>query len=283
MRGYFTMSEDEKNSILQQHSGFYNGYSTGNVPSEPQPLRVDKGPTDTQGITVNNRGEVKTYRNHLVNEQKVKKETKEIEDLDTNYSEVDPSFDFKSDGPEQFEPDMDDKDPYDLDIDAIQKMFDYEDIDGGDSTGEDMMSLEDKMDSEFSGKEMMSNEKPAYNFKSDGGDVDVFGEEEQCEGCGESEIDEIDVSDLKKGKKYKYETPSLKDDIEFKDKSPESSMYGFKGKDVVYSLNQKAVEDLIKQIKNDDEDFEMDDEIFESFSKEKDRIIKMFNRFKKFN
>jgi hypothetical protein len=283
MRGYFTMSEDEKNSILQQHSGFYNGYSTGNVPSSLQPLRVDKGPTDTQGITVNNRGEVKTYRNHLVNEQKTKKETKEIEDFDTNYSEVDSAFDYKSGGPEQFEPSMDDNDPYELDLQAIQNMFDYEDIHGDGDTGEDMMRLQDKMDNEFSGKEMMSGEKSAYNFKSDGGDIDVFGEEEQCEGCNESEIEEIDLKDLKKGKKYKYNTPAHMDDIEFEDefKSPESSsMYKFKGKDSAYALNQKAVEDLIDRLQNDDE---MDNEMFESVKKEKEKITEMFNRFKKFN
>ena len=71
MRGYSTMSDEEKNSILQQHSAFYNGYATGNIPSGPQPLLQDEGPTDSQGITVNNRGEVGQYRNHLVNESVV--------------------------------------------------------------------------------------------------------------------------------------------------------------------------------------------------------------------
>ena len=71
MRGYSTMSDEERNSILQQHSAFYNGYATGNIPSGPQPLLQDEGPSDPQGITVNNRGEVGQYRNHLVNESVV--------------------------------------------------------------------------------------------------------------------------------------------------------------------------------------------------------------------
>lgn len=71
MRGYSTMSDEERNSILQQHSAFYNGYATGNIPSGPQPLLQDEGPSDSQGITVNNRGEVGQYRNHLVNESVV--------------------------------------------------------------------------------------------------------------------------------------------------------------------------------------------------------------------
>ena len=42
MRNYMTISDEEKNSILQNHSAFYNGYATGNVPSNLQPLRVDR-------------------------------------------------------------------------------------------------------------------------------------------------------------------------------------------------------------------------------------------------
>ena len=71
MRGYSTMSDEERNSILQQHSAFYNGYATGNIPSGPQPLLQDEGPSDSQGITRNNRGEVGQCRNHLVHESVV--------------------------------------------------------------------------------------------------------------------------------------------------------------------------------------------------------------------
>jgi len=68
MKGYATISNEEKNSILQQHSSFYDGYTTGNVPSGPQRLRQDPGPSDTGGVTINNRGEVGQYKNHRVNE-----------------------------------------------------------------------------------------------------------------------------------------------------------------------------------------------------------------------
>lgn len=70
MRGYFTVSNEERNSILNQHSSFYNGFSTGNVPSTPQPLRQDNGPRDTNGITINNKGNVGHYKNHKINESK---------------------------------------------------------------------------------------------------------------------------------------------------------------------------------------------------------------------
>lgn len=85
MRGYTMISDEEKNSILQQHSSFYNGYAVGNVPNEPQPLRVGKGASDPNGITVDNKGNVKTYQNHKINESVIsekKKEDKWIQDVD---------------------------------------------------------------------------------------------------------------------------------------------------------------------------------------------------------
>ena len=79
MKGYATISNEEKNSILQQHSSFYDGYTTGNVPSGPQRLRQDPGPSDTGGVTINNRGEVGQYKNHRVNETQMSPEL--VQDL----------------------------------------------------------------------------------------------------------------------------------------------------------------------------------------------------------
>jgi len=70
MRNYVRLSEEEKNSIKQLHSSFYNGYATLSPNTNEQPLLQDKGPSDTNGITINNKGHVKTYTNHLVNESK---------------------------------------------------------------------------------------------------------------------------------------------------------------------------------------------------------------------
>lgn len=86
MRGYTMISDEEKNSILQQHSSFYNGYAVGNVPNEPQPLRVGKGASDPNGITVDNKGNVKTYQNHKINESVISEDVNENEDILKNYS-----------------------------------------------------------------------------------------------------------------------------------------------------------------------------------------------------
>jgi hypothetical protein len=85
MRGYSTISDEERNSILQQHSSFYNGYAVGNVPNEPQPLKVGKGASDPNGITVDNKGNVKTYQNHKINESVVSEDVNENEDILKNY------------------------------------------------------------------------------------------------------------------------------------------------------------------------------------------------------
>jgi hypothetical protein len=73
MRGYFglgQLSPSEKSDILDQHKQVYNGYKTM-LPqvSNTQPLYVQDYANDKNGITVNNKGEVKHYMNFGINEQ----------------------------------------------------------------------------------------------------------------------------------------------------------------------------------------------------------------------
>jgi hypothetical protein len=176
MRGYSTMSDEERNSILQQHSAFYNGYAIGNIPSGPQPLLQDEGPTDSQGITVNNRGEVSTYKNHLVNEST--EEVKEYMADDMDVSDVEGAYDFESGGPEQF----DDEDSVDFNIEDIMNMIQDVKSDFGDDEYDSQIdSYTEKED----GKEMYPDEIPAYQFDSEGSmNVDLY-EKEDLGGDGE--------------------------------------------------------------------------------------------------
>ena len=235
MRNYMTISDEEKNSILQNHSAFYNGYATGNVPSNLQPLRVDNSIKDFDGVTVDNQGNVKTYTNHNVNEVEVKKdedlgpedrdefdgrksrvvgvdsdiedqrkEANEMEADDMDISHEDSAYDFESDGPEQFDSSYSD-DSYGDDIDAIMKMF------GGDMSPASVDDVNDRMNSDLDGKEKYSNEKSAFDFVSDGGNADVYGEQATNMSIGfveegEGETDESLVSvipmDKPTGKMY---------------------------------------------------------------------------------
>lgn len=92
MRGYSTMSDEDRQSILKQHATVYDGYAVGNVQSNMTPLTVYDAARDKEGITVNGKGDVKTYTNHNINEITAKP---------GNYDEIEPAYEFESDGPQQ--------------------------------------------------------------------------------------------------------------------------------------------------------------------------------------
>jgi hypothetical protein len=92
MRGFSMMSDEERQQIKQQHSKLYDGYAVGNVPSNMTPLTVYDAAQDKEGVTVTANGEVKTYRNHNINEIAAK---------NLHYDEIDPAYDFDSHGPQQ--------------------------------------------------------------------------------------------------------------------------------------------------------------------------------------
>jgi hypothetical protein len=65
------MTNEEKNNILDQHKEIYDGYVTSYAqqPKE-QPLYTQSYANDKGGLTVNNKGEVTTYKNMNINEMK---------------------------------------------------------------------------------------------------------------------------------------------------------------------------------------------------------------------
>lgn len=115
MRGYSIISDEEKTQILNTHRSFYDGYATGNVPSNLTPLTVEDLAKDKQGLQVSNTGEVKVYNNNL-HEQVV------IPADDMDVSDVEPAYDFVSDGPEDGET-VEGHDGYKMDIEGIMNMF----------------------------------------------------------------------------------------------------------------------------------------------------------------
>jgi hypothetical protein len=197
MRGYMTISNEDKNNILKQHSTFYNGYATGNIPSNMQPLRQDNGPKDTMGINVNSRGEVSTYKNHLVNEQIdfPPKFGDEREDYSSLMDDENESIDFP---PEFGDEEQDYESLMDTDTESIDFPPEFGDEEEDYSYSEDsygmdvesIMSMFDgSIDSDFEYDDEM--------------DIDLY-EEEQCEGCGsemyeESEMCEQCGGEMKEG------------------------------------------------------------------------------------
>jgi hypothetical protein len=140
MRGYSTMSDEDRQSILKQHSTVYDGYATGNVSSNMTPLTVYDAAGDKEGITVDNLGNVKTYRNHNVNEITAKP---------GNYDSIDQAYEFESDGPQQSMTQMGmGKAPYDFVSKGPSDVYEDEDL-YGDVEFDDLLDKED----ELNGKE----------------------------------------------------------------------------------------------------------------------------------
>jgi hypothetical protein len=114
MRNYSKMSDQERTDILKKHSEVYDGYAVGNVSSNMTPLTVYDAAGDKNGITINNEGNITEYKNHNVNE---------LSTDPLNYDEIDPAYDFDSQGPTDVyenEPAYNDVNLYDLECSGVE-------------------------------------------------------------------------------------------------------------------------------------------------------------------
>ena len=133
------MSDEDRQSILKQHSTVYDGYATGNVSSNMTPLTVYDAAGDKEGITVDSLGNVKTYRNHNVNEITAKP---------GNYDSIDQAYEFESDGPQQSMTQMGmGKAPYDFVSKGPSDVYEDEEL-YGDVEFDDLLDNEDELDGE---------------------------------------------------------------------------------------------------------------------------------------
>lgn len=74
---FFKMTNEEKNSILDQHKHVYDGYVTNYAKPNEQPLYVQDFANDKKGVTINNKGQVTTYKNMGINESVLESEEEE--------------------------------------------------------------------------------------------------------------------------------------------------------------------------------------------------------------
>jgi hypothetical protein len=117
------MTNEERTNILDQHKEIYDGYVTQYANTNEQPLYVQDLANDKNGITVNNRGEVGTYRNTNINEMKYDgKDTGLFSDESTDNSIDEMEIDTIGDGPDDLKNgtvDFEDDDIFD-DMDEIE-------------------------------------------------------------------------------------------------------------------------------------------------------------------
>ena len=91
-----------------------NYLSCSNVSSNMTPLTVYDAAGDKNGITINNEGNITEYKNHNVNE---------LSTDPLNYDEIDPAYDFDSQGPTDVyenEPAYNDVNLYDLECGGVE-------------------------------------------------------------------------------------------------------------------------------------------------------------------
>ena len=65
---FFKMTNEERTNILDQHKHVYDGYVTNYAKPNEQPLYTQDFANDKGGITINNKGEITTYKNMGINE-----------------------------------------------------------------------------------------------------------------------------------------------------------------------------------------------------------------------
>lgn len=138
---FFKMSQAERNNILDQHKQIYDGFvTTYGQQINQQPLYTQDFANDKGGITVNNKGEVKTYTNMRINEMRHDgMNTGLFSDEEEEYSFVSPKNHFNGldqigDGEDDLEfGTMDDEDmdevEYLLDLEIDEDLTIYEEVD----------------------------------------------------------------------------------------------------------------------------------------------------------
>ena len=165
------------------------------------------------------------------------------------------AYGFKSGGPEQFSDDEGEPhDGYEDDIENIQNMFDYASQHDSDPESRDMIkNLNKDMNKEFDGDEPSDDEWNAYDFVSGGPPGVTFHEA----------IDEEDEEELDEKWSEKY-----KKSIDC------NNPKGF---------SQKAHCQGKKKESNENVEEEVDEDLKESFSKQRKLTLEMFERFGRYN
>jgi hypothetical protein len=293
--GIGQLSAAEKSDILNQHKSLYNGYQTMQPQvSNTQPLYVYDPAGDKDGLVVNNKGEVKKYTNFGINEQveeksmceqcggqmtegectecgygQMEEETGHLDDIykekDLNLSHGD--FDYVEGGGNDYGT-----------FEGMHKNLYKEDDVIDDDGFEDMELSTDELDEQGGNADDMDTDsvEPAYDFDSNGpGDVypvNEYDDEEvkyeRMESAFSDEIDEVDVS----GSQGVY--GDMDPAYDFDSEGP-----GIAGPYQRFSYNEDEDEDDSE----DDEWSEIDVDMMEDFTSQKNKISEMFNRMNRYN
>ena len=336
MRGYFglgQLSSEEKSDILDQHKSVYNGYRTMHPQvSNTQPLTVYDFAGDKDGITVNNKGEVKKYTNMGINEQVESKSVceqcggtmkenvceqcgtnEEIEEGDSDWdatlmdgleeetgklSDIYNVEDLNSDaGFDYIEGGSNDTDTFEGMHKNLYKEDEYEDDDN-----EDDGFLDDQLDEQGGNADDMNVDsvEPGYDFKNKG--PEQFGDDTYSIKADDMDLDdeeEWDAFDFTSGgpddvypvNEYETMESAFTDEIDEVDISGSQGIYG--AMDPAYDFDSEGpgkagpYQEFSYESEMDEEEDEeweeIDEDLQEDFKNQKNKIMEMFNRFNRYN
>jgi hypothetical protein len=269
--GLGQLSSDEKNDILNQHKTLYNGYQTMQPEvSNTQPLYVYDNAMDKEGLVVNNKGEVKKYTNMGINEQSkfsvknmLKEELQNEVCDDCGAMEMDESSNMCECGGEMREGECSEcgwkmeqmgeetghlDDIYKVrDLDLKHGDFDY--VEGG---GNDVDTFEGMHKNLYKEDDYDSSDWESEESSDTEDGVDD--PENEDDGYEDMNASEVTDSELEKGKKYRYKSPSFEDELEYEDEFEDklgssAPMHKFKGKTVTgHMLSKKDIERFLTAI-----------------------------------
>ena len=306
MRGYSIISDEERAQILNTHRSFYDGYATGNVPSNQTPLTVEDLAQDKNGLQVSNTGEVKQYNNHIHESAEVK----EYSALDMDVSDVVPAFNFVSDGPGLGET-VEGRDEIKMDKESawlefleLNPSINSKTIHGARKHFEDMwsktnMSEEEGHDHEIKeqagikfsedivfpdvrgwkrpNKGLSNREETAVMYKKD--NVTVTFRQNQADE-NKIEISVVGNDELKEKLAGSIKRNELQDKINIFKQWSESLKEEVVEEEMCEQCGSEMVEGECMECGMYEE---IDEDLHEAFKTQRETILENFNRFKKFN
>jgi len=268
---FFPVSNEERENILDKHKHVYNGYRTlnPNPVANEQPLYTQDFANDKEGLVVNNKGEVKAYTNMGINESRKRKP----------YVEMDEELCEQCGG----------------------KM--YEDVceQCSGKMNEDMCEQCGEMEEDLDIGDVASSVEPAYQFQSHGPE-DVYGTLHDYD----SEHPHHDYNSMEDVEKYDDSSDinnmfgDLSDGLAFNSQNPSDTFQHDAGdvdREGDEGLGQDTENDMdLSNVKpaydfesdgalnvyEDDVEEEVDEDLKESFSKQRNLTLEMFQRMGKF-
>jgi hypothetical protein len=250
MNAFFVgVTPEEKENILNKHRHVYNGYRTLNPSpvANEQPLYTQDFANDKEGLVVNNKGEVKAYTNMGINEAKKRKSYVEVEEeMCEQCGEMEEDLDM-GDVASSVEPAYQFQSHGPEDVYGTLKDYDSEHPHHDYDSMEDVERYDPSSDlSDMFGDlsdGMAFGSGPSDTFQHDAGDVNRMGDE----GLGQDTENDMDLSMIKSP--YTFTSDGAEEGDDYSEFNVEE---------------------------------EVDEDLQESFTKQRNLTLEMFQRMGKF-